>query len=115
MSTPQLVACGRVPGPPASPVCPLINFGDRPLHAFGLADGSVAIQLLRVRRTRVATDAMSDLARRSCCSMACHTIKPPYTETNASSENVLAVPSQGGQLLCFCTIARLCVWMAASA
>jgi len=49
MSTPELLTCGRVPGPPASPVCPLINFGDRPLHAFGLADGMVAIQLLRVR------------------------------------------------------------------
>ena len=75
MSTPELVPCGRAVGPPSSPVCPLINFGDRPLHAFGLADGSVAVQLLRVRRTLVAMSAMSTRRRLCCCvqrSMAWH-------------------------------------------
>ena len=51
MSTPELVPCGRAAGPPASPVCPLLNFAARPLHAFGTADGHVVIQMLRASRS----------------------------------------------------------------
>ena len=53
MSTPELVHCGRAAGPPSSPVCPLINFGELPLHAIGLHDGSVAVERLQARRQRL--------------------------------------------------------------
>ena len=51
MSTPELVLSGRAAGPPTSPVCPLINFAERPLHAFGTADGYAVIQTLRASQS----------------------------------------------------------------
>ena len=115
MSTPELLTCGRVPGPPSSPVCPLINFGDRPLHAFGLTDGSVAIQLLRVRRMRGWRDCDAALivAKVAGCTEAWHA-KPPRSHNKpAQNDNKLTTSLPEWPLLRGRTLANFCVRRAA--